>query len=260
MVGIGVLLYWVLVKWRVVSGYGLLGQLPPSDGCNWGLGSGSLGSQGPREASRTRALAPGKQIDRGEQKGHSQNLYNLWNKFLTGRIEDDEYSRKVHSPLKSCTCEIFHRNSTKKFVHWVHDWRQGLTDWELHFGENCTFWKITGFRSFLLSPIIHIPKSHSASLNFRILILTQVFTLNSHLSHASYNFIAISFGKTFANDNIIWIIDKIYYGFWPALSIAMKKLEQTDQHVNEEHEIAKVDVDNLFKRARRQFWERIVDH
>ena len=75
-----------------------------------------------------------------------------------------------------------------------------------------------------------------------------------------YNFIAISFGKTFANDNIIWIIDKIYYGFWPALSIAMKKLEQTDQHVNEEHEIAKVDVDNLFKRARRQFWERIVDH
>ena len=84
--------------------------------------------------------------------------------------------------------------------------------------------------------IIHIPKSHhSASLNFRILILTQVFTLNSHLSHASYNFIAISFGKTFANDNIIWIIDKIYYGFWPALSIAMKKLE-TDQHLNEERE------------------------
>ena len=39
----------------------------------------------------------------------------------------------------------------------------------------------------------------------------------------------------------------------------MKKLEQTDQHVNEEHEIAKVDVDNLFKRAKRQFWERIVD-
>jgi len=55
--------------------------------------------------------------------------------------------------------------------------------------------------------------SFRLSLNFRILILTQVFTLNSHLSHASYNFIAISFGKTFANDNIIWIIDKIYYGF-----------------------------------------------
>ena len=94
---------------------------------------------------------------------------------------------------------------------------------------------------------IHIPKSHhSASLNFRILILTQVFTLNSHLSHASYNFIAISFGKTFANDNIIWIIDKIYYGFWPALSIAMKKLE-TDQPLNEERECRKR-VEPIFSR------------
>ena len=101
--------WWV--RWGVVGGYGLLGQLRPSDGCNWGLGSGSLGSQGPREASRTRALAPGKQIDRGEQKGHSQNLYNLWNKFLTGRIEETstveryillsnraQHVKNVHSP------------------------------------------------------------------------------------------------------------------------------------------------------------------
>jgi len=95
----------------------------------------------------------------------------------------------------------------------------------------CGFWNCTRFEKSpvvrLLLLFVHsfilIPKSHhSASLNFRILILTQVFTLNSHLSHASYNFIAISFGKTFANDNIIWIIiDKIYYGFWPALSIEL---------------------------------------
>jgi len=109
-------------------------------------------------------------------------------------------------------------------------------------GRIARFEKSPVFRllvSFALLVLHHshpkITSFHSASLNFRILILTQVFTLNSHLSHASYNFIAISFGKTFANDNIIWIIDKIYYGFWPALSIAMKKLE-TDQHLNEERE------------------------
>lgn len=130
-----------------------------------------------------------------------------------------------------------------------------VNKWEtVHFGWNCTFLKnhrssVCLFCLFTLSflHIIHIPKSHhSASLNFRILILTQVFTLNSHLSHASYNFIAISFGKTFANDNIIWIIDKIYYGFWPALSIAMKKLE-TDQHLNEERECRKR-VEPIFSR------------
>jgi len=130
-----------------------------------------------------------------------------------------------------------------------------VNKWEtVHFGWNRTFLKnhrssVCLFCLFTLSflHIIHIPKSHhSASLNFRILILTQVFTLNSHLSHASYNFIAISFGKTFANDNIIWIIDKIYYGFWPALSIAMKKLE-TDQHLNEERECRKR-VEPIFSR------------
>lgn len=127
-----------------------------------------------------------------------------------------------------------------------------VNKWEtVHFGWNCTFWKITGrpFARFVLHsfvPSYHSKSHHSASLNFRILILTQVFTLNSHLSHASYNFIAISFGKTFANDNIIWIIDKIYYGFWPALSIAMKKLE-TDQHLNEERECRKR-VEAIFSR------------
>ena len=88
-------------------------------------------------------------------------------------------------------------------------------------GRIARFEKSPVFRllvSFALLVLHHshpkITSFHSASLNFRILILTQVFTLNSHLSHASYNFIAISFGKTFANDNIIWIIiDKIYYGF-----------------------------------------------
>jgi len=119
----------------------------------------------------------------------------------------------------------------------------------VHFGWNCTFWKITGrpFACFVHS-FTHIPKSHhSASLNFRILILTQVFTLNSHLSHASYNFIAISFGKTFANDNIIWIIDKIYYGFWPAFVDSYEELLDTDQHLNEERECRKR-ADAIFSR------------
>jgi len=77
MVGVGMLLYiWV------VEGWGRwLWVVRPATSILWlqlrPRLAGSLGSQGPNEASRTRALAPGKQIDRGEQKGHSQNLYNL---------------------------------------------------------------------------------------------------------------------------------------------------------------------------------------
>lgn len=164
---------WWVRQWGVVGGYGLLGQLRPSDGCNWGLGSGSLGSQGPREASRTRALAPGKQIDRGEQKGHSQNLYNLWNKFLTGRIEETstvekyillsnraQHVKNVHSPKfnkEICRAGFMIENRVNKWgkcANWV----------ELH-----VFWKITGrpFASFVCSLFpsfdIHIPKSHHST-------------------------------------------------------------------------------------------------
>ena len=87
------------------------------------------------------------------------------------------------------------------------------------------------------------------SLNFRILILTQVFTLNSHLSHASYNFIAISFGKTLANDNIIWIIDKIYYGSDRLFVDSYEELlDNDDQHLNEERECRKR-VKAIFSRS-----------
>jgi len=87
------------------------------------------------------------------------------------------------------------------------------------------------------------------SLNFRILILTQVFTLNSHLSHASYNFIAISFGKTLANDNIIWIIDKIYYGSDRLFVDSYEELlDNDDQHLNEERECRKR-VEAIFSRS-----------
>lgn len=164
--------WWV--RWGVVGGYGLLGQLRPSDGCNWGLGSGSLGSQGPREASRTRALAPGKQIDRGEQKGHSQNLYNLWNKFLTGRIEETStVERYILLSNRAQHVKNVHSPKFNKEICSLGSWlKTGLTNGKMcSLGWNCTFWKITGrpFACFVCSLFrsfdIHIPKSHhSASL------------------------------------------------------------------------------------------------
>jgi len=161
---------WWVRQWGVVGGYGLLGQLRPSDGCNWGLGSGSLGSQGPREASRTRALAPGKQIDRGEQKGHSQNLYNLWNKFLTGRIEETstveryillsnraQHVKNVHSPKfnkEICRAGFMIENRVNK--------------WEsVQFGLNCT--------CFEKSPVVRL------LLLFVHSFLPLTFTSQNHI-------------------------------------------------------------------------------
>lgn len=160
--------WWV--RWGVVGGYGLLGQLRPSDGCNWGLGSGSLGSQGPREASRTRALAPGKQIDRGEQKGHSQNLYNLWNKFLTGRIEETStVERYILLSNRAQHVKNVHSPKFNKEICSLGSWlKTGLTNREnVQTGLNC--------KCFEKSPVVRL------LLLFVHSFLPLTFTSQNHI-------------------------------------------------------------------------------
>jgi hypothetical protein len=161
--------WWV--RWGVVGGYGLLGQLRPSDGCNWGLGSGSLGSQGPREASRTRALAPGKQIDRGEQKGHSQNLYNLWNKFLTGRIEETStVERYILLSIRAQHVKNVHSPKFNKEICSLGSWlKTGLTN------GKCAIWVLE----------LHVLKNHRSSVCL-FCLFTLSFLRHSHPKITSF--------------------------------------------------------------------------
>lgn len=120
----------------------------------------------------TRGLAPG-----SSQRRRLPKSGMVWNKFLTGRIED-EYSKKGPFSSQNILMEFdAPENLTKKSLG---SRKTGFTDVDKIYWSNCTqvFHRdsLTGLLVCLIHSHLIITYLDFSSLNFYVLILTQVFT------------------------------------------------------------------------------------